>query len=311
MKKTVKLLCALLAIVMVVGLFAGCQKTPNTTTAPKGDGEKMKLTAVVQADSRFGLFNEITADKFPVYKAFQDLLDKYNLEIEWTVIQNDQWDTYISTAMANPDTLPDYLDANPIHRKHVPEQAKPGIVTGLAWTPVGGDILYIQSLLTQGSGPRTVTGQLGDVMKESAQIAVSLVKAMLPEQAQVLNENDRVGVADGHGRYNNRLTINAYRHIFVRNRSSHIDSHACDLPHVDVKLQGLNARKRLNGQACFIGISLVVNIFANAANPVSAHFSLTSVCVENAHFEIRDGRRRYVDHSVRACTEVSIGKLFR
>lgn len=109
MKKTVKLLCALLAIVMVIGLFAGCQKTPNTTTAPKGDGEKMKLTAVVQADTRVGLFNEITAEKFPVYKAFQDLLDKYNLEIEWTLIQNDQWDTYISTAMANPDTLPDYI----------------------------------------------------------------------------------------------------------------------------------------------------------------------------------------------------------
>ena len=32
---------------------------------------------------------------------------------------------------------------NPVHRKHVPESAKPGIVTGLAWTPVGGDILYI------------------------------------------------------------------------------------------------------------------------------------------------------------------------
>ena len=109
MKKTVKLLCALLAIMMVVGLFAGCEKTPATTTAGSNNGEKMKLTAVVQADSRVGLFNEITADKFPVYKAFQDLLDKYNLEIEWTVIQNDQWDTYIATAMANPDTLPDYI----------------------------------------------------------------------------------------------------------------------------------------------------------------------------------------------------------
>ena len=97
-----------------------------------------------------------------------------------------------------PDTLPDYLDANPIHRKHVPEQAKPGIVTGLAWTPVGGDILYIQTLATKGSGKITVTGQLGDVMKESAQIAVSLVKAMLPEQAQALNESDlHIHVPDG------------------------------------------------------------------------------------------------------------------
>lgn len=110
MKKTVKLLCALLAIIMVVGLFAGCQEgTGNTTTAPKGDGEKMKLTAVVQADARVDEFVNIKSDKYPVLKAFEDLLDKYNLEIEWTVIQNDQWDTYITTAMADPDSLPDYI----------------------------------------------------------------------------------------------------------------------------------------------------------------------------------------------------------
>ena len=86
----------------------------------------------------------------------------------------------------------------PIRRKHVPEHAKPGIVTGLAWTPVGGDILYIQTLLTKGSGKITVTGQLGDVMKESAQIAVSLVKALLPAQAQALSESDlHIHVPDG------------------------------------------------------------------------------------------------------------------
>ena len=96
-----------------------------------------------------------------------------------------------------PDNLSEYLDANPIHRKHVPETAKSGIVTGLAWTPVGGDILYIQTLLTKGSGKITVTGQLGDVMKESAQIAVSLVKAMLPEHA-ALDESDlHIHVPDG------------------------------------------------------------------------------------------------------------------
>ena len=94
--------------------------------------------------------------------------------------------------------LPEYMDTNQIHRKRVPESAKPGIVTGLAWTPVGGDILYIQTLLTKGSGKITITGQLGDVMKESAQIAVSLVKAMLPDQAQTLAERDlHIHVPDG------------------------------------------------------------------------------------------------------------------
>ena len=97
-----------------------------------------------------------------------------------------------------PSMLQELMDMSPVRRKRVPEGARPGIVTGLAWTPVGGDILYIQTLLTKGSGKITVTGQLGDVMKESAQIAVSLVKAMLPEQAQTLSENDlHIHVPDG------------------------------------------------------------------------------------------------------------------
>jgi len=96
------------------------------------------------------------------------------------------------------DNLADYMDMNPVRRKQVPDSARPGIVTGLAWTPVGGDILYIQSLLTRGSGQLTVTGQLGDVMKESARIAVSLVKAMLPQQAQALSDSDlHIHVPDG------------------------------------------------------------------------------------------------------------------
>ena len=96
------------------------------------------------------------------------------------------------------EDLPEYLDMNPLHRKQVRDSAKPGIVTGLAWTPVGGDILYIQTLTTRGSGKVTVTGQLGDVMKESAQIAVSLVKSMLPDAAQALADNDlHIHVPDG------------------------------------------------------------------------------------------------------------------
>ena len=55
----------------------------------------------------------------------------------------------------------------------------PGVVTGLAWTPVGGDILFIESALIPGKGELILTGQLGDVMKESAQIAKSLIKARL------------------------------------------------------------------------------------------------------------------------------------
>jgi ATP-dependent Lon protease len=53
----------------------------------------------------------------------------------------------------------------------------PGVATGLAWTPVGGDILFIEAAQTPGSGRLILTGQLGDVMKESAQTALTLIKA--------------------------------------------------------------------------------------------------------------------------------------
>ena len=55
--------------------------------------------------------------------------------------------------------------------------ATPGVATGLAWTPVGGDILFIEASRTAGNGRLIMTGQLGDVMKESAQAALTLVKS--------------------------------------------------------------------------------------------------------------------------------------
>nr|BFD59767.1 endopeptidase La [Bdellovibrio sp. CKG001] len=56
----------------------------------------------------------------------------------------------------------------------------PGVVTGLAWTPVGGDILFIESAQMPGQGQLLLTGQLGEVMQESAKIALSLLKSRLP-----------------------------------------------------------------------------------------------------------------------------------
>ncbi|MCC2680385.1 MAG: hypothetical protein K0R29_2961, partial [Pseudobdellovibrio sp.] len=72
----------------------------------------------------------------------------------------------------------------------VTDQLNPaGVVTGLAWTPVGGDILFIESALVPGKGDLILTGQLGDVMKESAQIAKSLLKARLSAIAPTFNFN--------------------------------------------------------------------------------------------------------------------------
>ena len=54
---------------------------------------------------------------------------------------------------------------------------EPGVATGLAWTPVGGDVLYVEATAYPGEGRLNITGQLGDVMKESAQAALSYLKA--------------------------------------------------------------------------------------------------------------------------------------
>src|SRR5574339_91992 len=62
-------------------------------------------------------------------------------------------------------------------RRFAVRSALPGVATGLAWTPVGGDILFVEATRVAGSGRLILTGQLGDVMKESAQAALSLVKA--------------------------------------------------------------------------------------------------------------------------------------
>jgi ATP-dependent Lon protease len=55
--------------------------------------------------------------------------------------------------------------------------AKPGVVMGLAWTPTGGDLLFIEATAMKGKGGLTLTGQLGDVMKESATAALSFIRA--------------------------------------------------------------------------------------------------------------------------------------
>ena len=57
----------------------------------------------------------------------------------------------------------------------------PGVATGLAWTPTGGDILFIEAARVPGNGKLILTGQLGDVMRESAQAALSLVKSRADE----------------------------------------------------------------------------------------------------------------------------------
>ncbi len=75
--------------------------------------------------------------------------------------------------------LPEILGRETVRPDVARKENPPGVVTGLAWTPVGGDILFIEGTFMPGKGKLTLTGQLGDVMKESAQISLSLIRSRL------------------------------------------------------------------------------------------------------------------------------------
>jgi ATP-dependent Lon protease len=75
------------------------------------------------------------------------------------------------------DNLKDYLRVSHVFNEGALKKDEIGTVTGLAWTAVGGDILFIEALKTKGKGKLLLTGQLGEVMQESAQAAFSYAKA--------------------------------------------------------------------------------------------------------------------------------------
>ena len=83
----------------------------------------------------------------------------------------------IEKATIDVADLPPILGAARFESEVAMRTSVPGVATGLAWTPVGGDILFIEATRVPGSGRLILTGQLGDVMKESAQAALSLVKS--------------------------------------------------------------------------------------------------------------------------------------
>lgn len=77
----------------------------------------------------------------------------------------------------NTKKVTEYLGPQKYFQDHAEQLAVPGVAIGLVWTPVGGDILFIEATEMRGKGNLILTGKLGDVMKESAQIALSLVRS--------------------------------------------------------------------------------------------------------------------------------------
>src|SRR5215471_3065150 len=102
-------------------------------------------------------------------------------------------DGFKETLTITKESLPTYLGPQKFFNDIALRTSLPGVATGLAWTPFGGDILFIEATKMAGDGKLLLTGQLGDVMRESAQAAWSLVKSRaqsLGIDAEVLKKSD-------------------------------------------------------------------------------------------------------------------------
>lgn len=79
------------------------------------------------------------------------------------------------------DDIEEYLGARKFYNEIAERTEVPGVATGLAWTPTGGEILFVEASISRGTGKLTLTGSLGDIMQESAKAALSYVKARAEE----------------------------------------------------------------------------------------------------------------------------------
>lgn len=106
--------------------------------------------------------------------------------------QNDSADGTAAdiTISVTKGNLTEYLGRKQLRSEQKLSSRIPGVVTGLAWTRAGGAILFIETKLTKGKGQLLITGQLGDVMKESVQIALTLVRSLYPKESRILEDHD-------------------------------------------------------------------------------------------------------------------------
>jgi len=124
-------------------------------------------------------------------EALTVIIEKYTREagVRWLKKQLAKIARYVSEKivsgkaelpfMVKAGMLDEILGKEIIRQEDARKEMVPGVVTGLAWTPVGGDILFIEGTFMPGKGDLTLTGQLGDVMKESAKISLSLIRSRL------------------------------------------------------------------------------------------------------------------------------------
>src|SRR5260221_2907337 len=91
------------------------------------------------------------------------------------------------TVSIGPEDLRAILGQRKFENETAQRTSVPGVATGLAWTPVGGDMLFIEASKVPGTGKLILTGQLGDVMKESAQAALTVAKVFTGQNLEKLD----------------------------------------------------------------------------------------------------------------------------
>jgi len=145
------------------------------------------------------------------HSAIQTIVNKYtreagvrNLEREIASIirgvAKEIVEKKISKRRISPAVVSKYLGPERFYSEVAERVAKPGVATGLAWTPVGGDILFIEATRMKGKGNLTLTGKLGDVMKESATAALTYLRA----------NADKYGIPeDFHEKYDTHIHVPA------------------------------------------------------------------------------------------------------
>ena len=128
--------------------------------------------------------NQITFDKASLVKIIEDytresgvrslerVIGKVVRNIAKSIAMEEEYDPKIT-----PATVRKVLGSEIFDKEIYEDNSIAGVVTGLAWTSVGGEILFIESSLSRGKGKLTLSGQLGDVMKESAMTALSYLKS--------------------------------------------------------------------------------------------------------------------------------------
>jgi ATP-dependent Lon protease len=144
--------------------------------------EKYKIT--IQEKALIDLISKYTkeAGVRNLYRELSRLFRKIALKILTEKIE---------TVKVTPKLLEKMLGIPRFLEDEILDRPEVGVATGMAWTPIGGTILQIESAIIPGKGALILTGQLGDVMKESAQIAISVVRKLCEEtEPQFFNSHD-------------------------------------------------------------------------------------------------------------------------